>query len=190
MLGAGARPPSLRPTPFPEGRIYKHSLPPQPLPKAVFCLPGSLRLDVCGDMGHSGSPREDIAVSEGVRWTLSPWSVDGLVLWVPCLFLGVTRALSSLRGVRKRREESVLAQLCLGSWGGPIWPDSQASVTTAHWITPSRKGTKLKNLSYKTRHLGRGGEGLRWPHSGQEVGWGGLQPTAMVTTTLWLLSEA
>lgn len=46
-----------------------------------------------------------------------------------------------------------------------------------------------KDLSCETRHLGRR-ERLRWPHSGQEVGWGGLQPTAAVTAMLWLLAEA
>lgn len=144
MLGKGAHPSSLRPALLPEGGIYEHSPSyPRPLPKGVFWLPGSLKLDVCGDTGQSGSPREDTALSEGVRWTLSPWSVDGRVLWVSCLFLGVTRALSSLRGVRKGRDGSVRVQLRLGSWGGPLWPDSQASVTTAHWMPPSRKGPVL-----------------------------------------------
>ena len=40
-------------------------------------------------MGQSGGPGEDIALSEGMRHTLSPRSVDGLVLWGSCLFLGV-----------------------------------------------------------------------------------------------------
>ena len=173
MLGKGARPSSLRPALLPEGRgIYEHSPSPPPTPapppppKAVFWLPGSLTLHVCGDTGQSGSPREDIALSEGVRWTLSPWSVDGRVLWVSCLFLGVTRALSSLRGVRKGRDGSVPAQLRLGSWGGPLWPDSQASPPL-----PTGCPAPGKDLSRETRHLGRG-KRLRWLHSGQEVGWG------------------
>ena len=83
-------------------------------------------------MVQSGGPGEDIVLSGEMRWTLSPWSVDGLVLWVSCLFLGVTGALSSLRGVQQGRDGHVLGSLRLGSWGGPLRPTcSQASVTPA-----------------------------------------------------------
>ena len=124
----------------------------------------------CGHMGQSGGPGEDIVLSGKMRWTLSPWSVDGLVLWVLRLFLGVTGALSSLRGVQEGRDGFGLAQLCLGSWGGSLWPTcSQALVTPPRHLPP---GTQHKDLPCETGYLGRGAGGslLRWPHSGLGVG--------------------
>lgn len=83
-LGHAHRP-SGRP-PFPKAGSISTGA---PAPGRGFLSGWSLRLDVGGDMGQSGGPGEDIALSEGMRRTLSPRSVDGLVLWGFCLFLGV-----------------------------------------------------------------------------------------------------
>ena len=123
-----------------------------------------------GHMGQSGGPGEDIVHSQGMRGTLSPWSVDGVVLWVSCLFLGVTGAFSSLRGVQQGRDGHVLGSLCLGSWGGSLRPTcSQTSVTPAQQPPPE---TRHEDLPCETGCLGRGAGGslLRWPHSGLGIG--------------------
>ena len=107
-----------------------------------------------------------------MRWTLSPRSVDGLVLWVSCLFLGVTGAFSSLRGVQQGRDGHVLGSLRLGSWGGPLRPTcSQASITPARQPPPE---TRQEDLPCETGRLGRGaGGGLVGPFSdGHTQVWG------------------
>ncbi len=120
--------------------------------------------------GPGCSPGEHTVLSREMRWTLSPRSVDGLVLWVSCLFLGVTGALSSLRGVQEGRDAHTPGSLCLDSWGGPLWPTcSQTSVTPARHSPPE---TRQEDLPCETGRLGRGACGslLRWPHSGLGVG--------------------
>lgn len=78
MLGTGARPPSYEPAPFLKAGSISTGA--SALGRG-FLSGGPPRLDVGGDTGPSGSRGEDTALSEGMRCTPSPRSVDGLALW-------------------------------------------------------------------------------------------------------------